>query len=85
MPQNVLILFAHPSQNRSEVNIPLYEASQDIDGVTLIDLYREYPHYQINIDVEQQRLRAHDCIVMMFPMYWYSTPALLKEWQDLVL
>ncbi len=21
----------------------------------------------------------------MFPLYWYSTPAILKEWQDLVL
>jgi glutathione-regulated potassium-efflux system ancillary protein KefG len=24
-------------------------------------------------------------IVFMFPLYWYSTPAILKEWQDLVL
>ncbi|POF55979.1 potassium transporter KefG, partial [Vibrio vulnificus] len=27
----------------------------------------------------------HDVIVFQFPLYWYSTPALLKEWQDLVL
>jgi putative NADPH-quinone reductase len=24
-------------------------------------------------------------IVFMHPLYWYSTPAILKEWQDLVL
>jgi putative NADPH-quinone reductase len=30
-------------------------------------------------------LRDHDVIVFMFPVYWYSTPAILKEWQDLVL
>ena len=27
---------------------------------------------------------AHDVIALQFPLYWYSTPALLKEWLDLV-
>jgi glutathione-regulated potassium-efflux system ancillary protein KefG len=80
----VLILFAHPSQNRSEINILLYNAS-NIEGVTLVDLYNEYPNYRINIQREQSRLAEHDVIVFMFPLYWYSTPAILKEWQDLVL
>jgi glutathione-regulated potassium-efflux system ancillary protein KefG len=80
----VLILFAHPSQNRSEINILLYNAS-NIEGVTLVDLYNEYPNYRINIQREQSRLAEHDIIVFMFPLYWYSTPAILKEWQDLVL
>jgi len=53
--------------------------------VTVVDLYAEYPDYHVDIDREQQRLREHDVIVFMFPLYWYSTPALLKEWQDLVL
>ena len=48
-------------------------------------LYAEYPDYCIDIEREQQRLREHDIIVFMFPLYWYSTPAILKEWQDLVL
>ncbi|MGR5063815.1 NAD(P)H-dependent oxidoreductase [Photobacterium sp. DNB22_13_2] len=81
----VLILFAHPSSNRSEINWPLFRSSQGIDGVTAVDLYHEYPTLRINIDREQQRLRDHDIVVFMFPMYWYSTPAILKEWQDLVL
>jgi len=53
--------------------------------VTLIDLYAEYPDFQIDIDREQQRLLDHDIIVFQHPLYWYSTPAILKEWQDLVL
>ena len=81
----ILILFAHPSQHKSEINVPLYTASQQIDKVTLVDLYAEYPTFRIDIDREQERLVAHDIIVFMFPLYWYSTPALLKEWQDLVL
>ena len=83
--KKVLVLFAHPSIERSEVNVELLAAAQQIPGVTIVELYREYCTLQIDIDREQQRLLAHDIIVFMFPMYWYSTPPLLKEWQDLVL
>ena len=58
MQNNILILFAHPSQHRSEVNLPLVEASKTIEGVTVVDLYAEYPDYCIDIEREQQRLRA---------------------------
>lgn len=80
----ILILFAHPSQSRSDINLPLFHASRG-DQVTCVDLYAEYPNFRIDIDKEQRRLRDHDVIVFMFPMYWYSTPSILKEWQDLVL
>ena len=83
--QRVLILFAHPAQHRSEVNVQLFKASQNLEQVTLVDLYQEYPTFRIDIDREQQRLLDHDVIVFMFPLYWYSTPSILKEWQDLVL
>jgi putative NADPH-quinone reductase len=83
--KRVLILFAHPSPDRSEVNVPLFQASAGRGDVTLVDLYGEYPDYRIDIDREQQRLRDHDIVIFMFPMYWYSTPSILKEWQDLVL
>ncbi len=83
--QKVLVLFAHPAQNRSEVNVHLAEAAHQLDHVTLIDLYGEYPRLDIDIDLEQARLREHDVIIFLHPLYWYSTPAILKEWQDLVL
>lgn len=81
----VLVLFAHPSQHRSEANKPLFEQAKRVDGVTCVDLYAEYPTFKINIDREQKRLLDHDIIIFQFPLYWYSTPAILKEWQDLVL
>lgn len=83
--QQVLILFAHPSLHRSEVNRHLFNASQNLPNVTIVDLYQEYPTFNIDIDREQQRLLEHDVVVFMFPLYWYSTPSILKEWQDLVL
>ncbi|MCV2884854.1 NAD(P)H-dependent oxidoreductase [Aestuariibacter sp. AA17] len=81
----ILLLYAHPSQRRSDVNQPMFEAARSLDYVTAVDLYGEYPRFKIDIDKEQQRLREHDVVVFLFPFYWYSTPAILKEWQDLVL
>ena len=83
--KKILVLFAHPSQERSEVNKPLFTQCLQHDDVTAIDLYREYPRFHIDIDKEQQRLIEHDVIIFMFPLYWYSTPSILKQWQDLVL
>lgn len=61
------------------------QAAAAIEGVTLVDLYAEYPTFEVDVDREQERLLAHDVICFQHPLYWYSTPALLKEWQDLVL
>ncbi|HYN79415.1 MAG TPA: NAD(P)H-dependent oxidoreductase [Lamprocystis sp. (in: g-proteobacteria)] len=83
--RRILCLFAHPSLERSEANRPLVAATARVEGVTLVDLYAEYPTSEIDADREQARLCAHDVICFMHPLYWYSTPSILKEWQDLVL
>jgi glutathione-regulated potassium-efflux system ancillary protein KefG len=81
----ILVLFAHPSPERSEANAPLARAAAALDGVTLVDLYAEYPDFGVDVDREQARLLAHDVLCFLHPLYWYSTPSILKEWQDLVL
>ncbi len=83
--RSIQVLYAHPSPRRSEVNAPLAAAAAAVDGVTVKDLYAEYPDFHIDVDREQADLRAHDVLVFLHPLYWYSTPAILKEWQDLVL
>ncbi|MGE5155415.1 MAG: NAD(P)H-dependent oxidoreductase, partial [Bdellovibrio bacteriovorus] len=83
--RQILVLFAHPSQERSEVNRPLAQAARRVPGVELVDLYAEYPTLAIDVDREQARLLASDVLIFLHPLYWYSTPAILKEWQDLVL
>ncbi|MUL08664.1 NAD(P)H-dependent oxidoreductase [Aliivibrio fischeri] len=83
--KKVLILFAHPSQHRSEVNVALIEQAKKIENVTVVDLYHDYPKFNIDIDKEQKQLLEHDVVIFQFPLYWYSTPAILKEWQDMVL
>lgn len=81
----VLILFAHPALHRSRVNVALMEAVQGMEGVTFRDLYEEYPNLHIDFETEQELLLEHDIIVWQHPFYWYSAPAILKEWQDVVL
>jgi glutathione-regulated potassium-efflux system ancillary protein KefG len=83
--RRVLIQFAHPVLERSRVNRRLLEAVRELDGVTVNDLYEHYPTLDIDVKREQWLLAEHDVIVFQHPFYWYSSPAILKEWQDLVL
>lgn len=81
----LIIYYAHPGQRFSRVNTAMAEAARTTDGITFVDLYAEYPRHDIDIEREQARLLDHDVILFQFPLYWYSTPSLIKEWQDLVL
>jgi len=81
----VLVLFVHPALEKSRVNRFLLEAARKVDGVTCHDLYEAYPDFHVDVQAEQELLAGHDVIVMQHPFYWYSSPALLKEWLDLVL
>jgi glutathione-regulated potassium-efflux system ancillary protein KefG len=81
----VLVLFAHPALERSRINRELLAAVRGRSGVTLHDLYEEYPDLQIDVQREQELLLAHDVVILQHPFFWYSAPAIVKEWQDLVL
>ncbi len=83
--KKVLVLFAHPALQKSRVNSQILEHLRGLENVTVHDLYQEYPEFDIDVAAEQDLLAAHDIIVFHHPMFWYSTPAILKEWQDLVL
>jgi glutathione-regulated potassium-efflux system ancillary protein KefG len=80
-----LVLFCHPAYQRSRAQRALRTAIESIPEVTLHDLYEEYPDFLIDAKREQQLLLEHDLIIFQHPFYWYSSPALLKEWQDIVL
>lgn len=81
----VLILFAHPALEKSRVHRRLVRQVPDLPGITFHDLYESYPSFDIDVRREQELLLAHDLIVWQHPFFWYSTPPMLKQWQDLVL
>ncbi len=84
MPR-LLILFAHPALEKSRVHTRLLQEVQGIGEVTVHDLYEAYPDFDIDIGREQQLLLQHDIVAWQHPLYWYSAPAIVKQWLDLVL
>ena len=82
---HVLVYYAHPGQRYSHANAAMWREAQLVEGVTLVDLYADYPRFDIDIEREQDRLLQHDVILFQCPMFWYSTPSLVKEWIDLTL
>ncbi len=83
--KRVLVLFAHPALQHSIVNRKLLKAAAAVPGVTVHDLYETYPTMLVDTAREQALLLEHDVIVFQHPFYWYSSPALIKEWTDHVL
>jgi glutathione-regulated potassium-efflux system ancillary protein KefG len=81
----ILILQAHPRPSSSIVQHALLNSAKSIPGVTVHDLYAAYPDFGIDVAHEQALLLEHDLVVLQHPFYWYSSPAILKEWQDIVL
>ncbi len=84
MPK-VLVNFAHPAKSKSNINMALRRAVEGIDNVTVNDLYENYPDFLIDVEREQALCESHDVIIFQHPFYWYSSPAIIKEWFDLVL
>ena len=83
--KKILILFGHPAVGRSAMNAAMLRAVENLENVTVHDLYAAYPDFHIDVAREQALCEAHDIIVFQHPFYWYSTPAIFKEWMDLVL
>lgn len=83
--KKILILFAHPRYEKSRANRALLRDLSGLEGITVHDLYEEYPDFNIDVAREQELLLAHDLIVWHYPLYLYGAPAIIKQWMDLVL
>lgn len=83
--KKILVIFAHPAFHKSRINKQMIHTIENIEGVTINNLYENYPDFFIDVKKEQKLLVEHDIIIWHHPFYWYSSPALLKEWFDLVL
>lgn len=77
-----LVVVVHPNLSASRINRAWSEALEQSGGATVHKLYEAYPDRVIDVAREQQLLEAHDRIVFQFPLYWYSSPPLLKQWLD---
>ncbi|MGY0693894.1 NAD(P)H-dependent oxidoreductase [Virgibacillus sp. FSP13] len=80
-----LVIVSHPDILESSSQQYFLNSVPDKADVTIHQLEKTYPDGKINVAKEQELLNQHDRILFQFPFYWYSSPALLKHWQDEVL
>jgi putative NADPH-quinone reductase len=80
-----LIILAHPNFDQSFANkmIVEYLENSKLD-LEIRKIHDMYPDYKINPKAEQEALLRHQTIVFQYPFYWYSMPAILKHWFDIV-
>lgn len=69
------IFLFHPNLAESKINARMVK---DIN-VEVRNIYALYPDGKIDVQKEQAALAKTDRIVFQFPMYWYSTPSLMKK------
>ncbi len=80
-----VLLLAHHDLAGSRANRALLAGVNDLPGLEVAELYTLYPSGQIDFAVERERVLRATKLVLQFPLCWYSTPPLLKQWQDTVL
>lgn len=80
-----LLLFSHTYWEQSKVNKALLESAKTLSNISIHNLNTTYPDGDIHLQSELELLKKADRIVCQFPLFWFSTPAIMKEWQDKVL
>lgn len=80
-----LVIVTHPNMEASTWNKAWVKALQEQSDYTIHELYKTYPDENIDVSKEQKLIESHDRIIFQYPLYWYSTPPLLKKWFDTVL
>jgi putative NADPH-quinone reductase len=80
-----LVIVGHPDLNSSRISKAWTEALKQQKDITVHVLSEAYPDRNIDIAKEQALLDGHDRIIFQYPLYWYSTPPILKQWFDEVL
>lgn len=79
--KNILIVSGHTDLNNSFANKTILEELQkDLPQAEFVFLDKLYATFQIDKEVEQQRLLNADIIVLQFPLFWYGVPSIMSRW-----
>ena len=82
--KKILINFAHPAKSRSNVNKALRKAVENIEGVTVNDLYTRYPDFMIDVEREKQLCETHDIIIFQIGLFTTGFLQLLFQVNDVL-
>ena len=78
------VFLFHPDIKSSKINSLLADGASE-QGIEVRNMYELYPNFKFDVEEEHKVVEKTDRIILQFPIYWYSSPSLLKEWQDVVL
>ncbi|WCP66153.1 NAD(P)H-dependent oxidoreductase [Vibrio tubiashii] len=79
----VVVISGHPNLESSYTNkVILQQLTQDVESIDVRRLDTLYADYQIDVEAEQKALLDAQVVILQFPFYWYSVPALMKKWID---
>jgi glutathione-regulated potassium-efflux system ancillary protein KefF len=81
----VVVIYAHPYPGRSRSCAALLAAIRDLPELEVRTLSELYPDFDIDVAAEQAALTRAKLVVWLGPVYWYSVPAMMKHWFDVVL
>jgi glutathione-regulated potassium-efflux system ancillary protein KefG len=79
---STLVVVSHPHLETSRAHRRLLDAIAGLPGVAIRHLEALYPDGRIDVAAEQAAVLPAARIVFQFPFYWFSTPPMLKAWQD---
>lgn len=82
-----LIVFSHQYFENSKINKALLKAAKSLSGVQIRNLDELYGTNikAFDIQKEQGLLSRAERVVFQFPLFWLSTPPMLKAYLDEVL
>ncbi|MCR5084511.1 MAG: NAD(P)H-dependent oxidoreductase [Succinivibrionaceae bacterium] len=81
-----VVFVDHPSFDLSAVNRRLVEELRKYPDEFLVhNLQSCYPRGSIDRVAEHSLIDNNGTLVLEFPLYWFSTPPLMKSWMDTVL
>jgi len=81
-----LIILTHPNIENSVTNKRWIEELEKYpNNFDIHQLYKVYPDEKIKVIAEQKLMEKYNKIIFQFPLYWFSSPPLLKKWFDEVL
>ena len=81
----ILVIHAHPYPSHSRAGTALLDAVRGVPSLEVRSLYDLYPDFDIDPEGERRALERARLVVLMHPIFWYTTPAILKHWFDEVL
>jgi glutathione-regulated potassium-efflux system ancillary protein KefF len=81
----IAVIHAHPYPHSARATAALIAALEGLPDVHIRSLYDLYPDFDIDPAAERKALEPARLVIFLHPLYWYTVPAALKHWFDVVL